>query len=89
MGKLCTRGKYLKIKENVYELFRGTSIFLPGESKSLKKGSVDLSLPIRIVKEKGRGEKEFRAFRIRNCPFFFIKKDSNSIILFSSSLRMF
>jgi hypothetical protein len=90
--RLCTRGKYLEIKENAYELSRGISAFLPKESKSLRKKLINLSPPTGTVKEKGRGEKKFRAFRTGNCPFFsvfFIEKDSNFTILFNSSLRMF
>jgi hypothetical protein len=36
--------------------------FLPGESKSLRKGLVDPFLIIRLVKEEDRGEGEFRIF---------------------------
>jgi len=61
----------LGIKRNAYELFWGILIFLPGESKSLKKRLVDLSFSTGTVKEKGRGEEKFRVFKTGNCPFFF------------------
>jgi hypothetical protein len=83
VGRLCTRGKYLGIKENAHELFWGISAFLSEEFKSLKKGSMDL-FPTGIVKEKSRGEGEFKAFRAGNCLF-----NSNSTISSNSSLRMF
>jgi hypothetical protein len=51
MGRLRTREKYLKIKENAHELFYGTSTLLPEKSKSAG-----------LIKKKNRGEKEFKAF---------------------------
>jgi hypothetical protein len=47
---LCTRGKYLEIKEDAYELSYDILTFLPGEFRSAE-----------LKKEKNRGEKEFRA----------------------------
>jgi hypothetical protein len=49
--RLYTRGKYLGIKGNAHELPYGILAFLLGEFKSLRKGSVDLSFIIRLIKE--------------------------------------
>jgi hypothetical protein len=51
MGRLCTREKYLKIKENAHELSCDTLAFLSEKSKSLKKGLVNPSLSTEIIKE--------------------------------------
>jgi hypothetical protein len=80
VGRLCTREKYLRIKEDAHELLWGISAFLLGKSKSLRKGLVDLS-PVKIVKEEGRGEREFRVPEAGNCLF--------DNISFISSLRIF
>jgi hypothetical protein len=60
VGRLRIRGKYLGIKGNAHELLWDISAFLLGESKSLKKELVDLSLTAGTVKEIDRGEGEFR-----------------------------
>jgi hypothetical protein len=68
MGRLCTRGEYLRTKRNAHELFWDISAFLPGESKSLRKELMDPSPPTETVKEKGRGEGKFRASGAGSCP---------------------
>jgi hypothetical protein len=67
MGRLCTREEYLRIKKNAHELPWGTLAFLLGEFKSLRKGLINPSLLVRAIKEKDRGERKFKAFRIKNC----------------------
>jgi hypothetical protein len=69
MRRLCTRGKYLGIKEDTYELPYGILAFLLGEFKSLKKGSVNPFLPTGLVKEKDRGERKFKVFKTESCLF--------------------
>jgi hypothetical protein len=49
VGRLCTRGKYLRIKENAYELPYSILTFLLGESKSAE-----------LRKEEDRGKRELR-----------------------------
>jgi hypothetical protein len=49
VGRLCTRGKYLEIKENAHELPYSISTFLLGKSKSAG-----------LKKEEDRGEGELR-----------------------------
>jgi hypothetical protein len=80
--RLCTRGKYLEIKENAHELPCDILAFLPEESKSLRKESVNSFFIIRLIKEKDRDKKEFRAFD--KIIFFTV----STIILFTLSFRM-
>jgi hypothetical protein len=76
VGRLCTREKYLRAKGNAHELFWGISAFLPGEFKNLRKGLVD-PFSIGTVKEKGRGEEEFKTL---DETIFFILPATNSSI---------
>jgi hypothetical protein len=53
---------------------------------------MDFSPPTGTVKEEGRGEKKFRAFKAGSCLSLFVpftEKDSNFTILFNSNLKIF
>jgi hypothetical protein len=78
VGRLYTRGKYLGIKKDAYELPCNISTFLPEELRNAE-----------LIKEKDRGEREFRAFNKITSPIPFTGKDSNLIILSNSSSRIF
>jgi len=78
MGGLYTRRKYLKIKGDAYELFYNILTFLLKESKNAG-----------LIKEKNRGEKEFRVFDKITSFTFPTGKDFNLIILFNSSFKIF
>ena len=66
MGRLCIREEYLRIKKNAHELPWDISAFLLEEFKNPKKGLIDLFPLIKIVKEEDRGERKFRAPKIKN-----------------------
>jgi hypothetical protein len=90
MRRLCTREKYLKIKEDAYELSCDTSALLLKKSKSLRKRLVDLSFSTGAIKETDRGEKEFRAPGKKSGKKLgiFSRPDSSIISLISNS-KMF
>jgi hypothetical protein len=90
VGRLCTRGKYLRIKKDAHELPYNTSTLLPGKSKNPKKGLVNPSSSTGIVKEADRGEKEFKApdEKSEGKSGIFLGPDS-SIISSISSFKIF
>jgi hypothetical protein len=89
VGKLYIRGEYLGTERNVYELFWGISAFLLGKSKSPKKGLVNPSFLIGTVREEGRDEEKFRAFKIGSCLSLFKIFISSVIISSISNSKMF
>jgi hypothetical protein len=71
MEKLCTRGKYLKIKKNTYELLYNTLTLLLKEPRNAG-----------LRKEENRDEGEFRAFN--KITFLIIAIANSSISKFST-----
>jgi hypothetical protein len=76
VGRICIRGKYLRIKGDAHELLCNILTLLLGEFRSAG-----------LKKEENRGEEKFRAF---NKIIFFCDISGKSlIILFIFILRMF
>jgi hypothetical protein len=87
MGRLYIREKYLGIKRNAHELPWDILAFLSKKFKSLRKGLVNPSSITGTVKEKDRGEGEFRTFRAGSCLSLFTVPFA--MISLISSLRIF
>jgi hypothetical protein len=86
VGKLCARGKYLKIKGNAHELPYSTLTLLSGKSKNPKKGTVNPFFLTGIIKEADRDEREFKTpdKRSGKRPGISPRPDSSIISLISN-----